>query len=525
MNVPTTIKSPSRILASALALGWAFDLLFYGQLPGLSVVLFILLIVATLVSLTHLDGIAPRRPNLWLLVPLFFFASMVAIRANPYLNAINILACLILLAFLAYFYSAGRLDRLGLAGYNLSFIVAGFNAIFRAIPLIPASIDSAGIKSRGKDSARVLLPVLRGLILALPVAIVFVVLLASSDVIFANWVGALLDIPIPDLRETFWHVALVLFVAWILAGGLAFAIARSGADDGEPWETVLDTIPKVIHIGFIEGSIILTVVNGIFMAFGWIQVTYLFGGPANITLEGYTYADYARRGFFELVAVSILTMGLILGLNSFTWRESRLQNIVFKSLATMMVALTGVLLASAFSRMWLYEEAYGFTHLRLIVHIFEVWLAVLFVWLVITMWAVPRRFALGAFVAVLGFLATLNLINLDSTIAEQNLARYKSIGRIDIYFLDDLSEDAIPTLLSKADSLSPGDRSWLLSDLGRRLGQMESDKNWMGIPSFNLARWQAYTAMRESALLAQYTQPAGATDSAEPTYLSDDWER
>lgn len=509
MNLPGAIKSPSRILASALALGWAFDLLFYGQIPGLSVLLFVLLLLTVLISLGRMDGINPRPQNLWLLVPIIFFASMLAVRANPVLNVFNVFVCLLLLALLAYFYSAGRLDRLGIIGYWLTLMISSFYAMFRAAPLIPQGLDLHKLKGHSAKGARTILPLLRGILLALPVAIVFIGLLASADVVFASWVGSLFSIELPDVRDALWHIVIVLSVAWVLTGSLAFAISRQGAEEVEPWESVLDTVPRRIHIGFIEGTVVLTVVNAIFLLFGWIQLTYLFGGPANITAEGYTYADYARRGFFELVAVSVLTMALILGLHSFTWRETAMHSLVFKVLATLMAVLTCLLLASAFDRMWLYEEAYGFTHLRLIVHVFEVWLALLFCWLLVTLWFKPKRFALGAFVSILGFLATLNIMNLDSTIAERNFARFQSSGKIDVYFLAQLSEDAVPALLANAQTLPQTDRTWLLSRLSDHYQEMQLDKSWMSIPSFNIARWQAYADLSANqSLIAQYAQPA-----------------
>src|SRR5262245_22939121 len=100
------MKSPLRILTAALALGWAFDFLFYGKIPGLSVLLFVLLCLSALLTLGRLDGVSPVRGNLWLFVPVIFFGAMVAVRANGFLIVLNVLACLLLLCLVAYFYSA-----------------------------------------------------------------------------------------------------------------------------------------------------------------------------------------------------------------------------------------------------------------------------------------------------------------------------------------------------------------------------------------------------------------------------------
>src|SRR6185369_16696657 len=77
---------------------------------------------------------------------------------------------------------------------------------------------------------------------------------------------------------------------------------------------------KIFSIGIIESLIVLGSVDLLFAAFVLIQFAYFFGGQRNISLEGLTYSDYARRGFFELVAVSVLTLALVLLLEGATLR-------------------------------------------------------------------------------------------------------------------------------------------------------------------------------------------------------------
>ncbi|MBI3970980.1 MAG: hypothetical protein HY332_06795 [Chloroflexi bacterium] len=108
---------PFRTLWLALVLGWCSDLLFYRQRLSLSVPVFVLLAVGALFGTGRLDGVRPARRNLWLLVPLLFFAAMVAVRANVFLTWLNLVAVVALSGLLVYFYAAGRVERLGLAGY------------------------------------------------------------------------------------------------------------------------------------------------------------------------------------------------------------------------------------------------------------------------------------------------------------------------------------------------------------------------------------------------------------------------
>ena len=74
----------------------------------------------------------------------------------------------------------------------------------------------------------------------------------------------------------------------------------------------------------------------------------------------------------------MLTLGLSLILDHVSVRQSQRENIIFRVLALMIVALTTIMLASASQRMWLYEQAFGFTQLRVYTHVFMVWLGVLF---------------------------------------------------------------------------------------------------------------------------------------------------
>ncbi len=176
-----------------------------------------------------------------------------------------------------------------------------------------------------------------------------------------------------------------------------------------------------------------------------------------------------------------------------------------------MVGLVLVILASAFQRLLLYEAAYGYTRLRVYGHVFVVWLGFTFVWFLGTLWFRPDRFALGAFVAALGFLVTLNAINPDAFIARQNIARINSEASIatqlepgryqaalDVHYLTRLSDDAMPTLLRNLDQMNYKDRQVLRDHLRERLERMEENTKWRKWPAFHLSRQRAYRLLVES---------------------------
>lgn len=493
IRVLPNLASPSRVLMAGLGLGMVFDVLFYGKMPGISVPLFVGCVVGVLVWLGQEEDVQPRMRNLWLLLPLFFFALMVYFRADGFLTLLNLCAVLGLLALLTYFYAAGRLDRLGILGYYLSLISTGLNSVALPFSLVPKSLQGRQLTGLGRARW---MPVLRGILLAAPVLLVFAALLSSADMVFAHLLGHLFSFDLlPILNDLFPQIIIALSVGWLLAGALAYAVGRrdsAASGDEEPWEAGMDAVPHRMSIGFVEVTTVLVLVNGLFLAFGLVQFAYLFGGESNISGAGLTYAEYARRGFFELVAVSVLTLALILGLHHLSRRDAARQRLIFNILGSLMVALVLVLLASAYWRMSLYEQAYGYTHLRLYVQVFELWLAATFGWLLLTLWWKPKRFAIGAFVSALGFLATLNLINPDATIARENLERYQATGKLDAYYLAGLTEDAVPYLIPALDYVQGPEREVLARALGYRLQNMEQTPNWREWQSLHWSRGEAF---------------------------------
>ena len=506
-----SIRPSARILAIGLALGIVVDLLFHGHALGISIPLFVLLLLGALFYLGQRQGLRPAWRNLWLLAPLLFLSAMVAVRASPFLTFLNVVASLALLGLVAHFYAAGHLERLSLVGYPVVWLRVGLNAFYRAAPLLSESGGGEALRQGARGRA---LPVVRGLLLALPVLAVFTCLLSSADLIFARYVKEVLSLPF--WRQIFGRATVVLVSAWLLAGGLAYALGRSAtAEEGSTFDRVLasvaravsrdqaageqdgldsllNALARVFSLGLVEGATVLATVDLLFATFVGIQFAYLFGGEANITAQGFTYAQYARRGFFELVTVAVLSLGFVLGLHWLTRRQTPAQERLFNGLGSLLAGLVLVMLASAFYRLRLYEVAYGLTELRLYVYVFMAWLGVAIVWFVVALWRLPRRFAIGGLVVALGFLVTLNLLNPDAFIARQNLARYQDSGKLDACYLTTLSEDAMPVLLAAVDQVTGDERKVLLEHLQRREQRLRDDRRWRTWPSLHLSRWRAF---------------------------------
>jgi hypothetical protein len=96
----------------------------------------------------------------------------------------------------------------------------------------------------------------------------------------------------------------------------------------------------------------------------------------------------------------------------------------------------------------------------------------------------------------MGFLATLNLVNPDATIARENLQRYQATGKVDAYYLTELSEDAVPALLPALDYMpaSP-DREVLVRALWSRLRTMEQTSDWREWQALHWSRSEAFAQL------------------------------
>ncbi len=348
-------------------------------------------------------------------------------------------------------------------------VVAGIAAVpIAAIPAIKWA--ARGLKEtrpapRGQKLGRTVL-ISAGLLL------VFVPLLASADAAFADLLGSL--VPTMDIGSPFeWGF---LFCAVGLgAVGACYVQATTLPLDGEPSERRA--------VSRREWAVPIGVLVAVFVVFVGVQLASLFGGDAYVqrTAE-LTYAEYARGGFWQLLAVTVLTLVVIAVATRFAATETAADRLWLRVLLGGLAGLTLVIVASALSRMWAYQQAYGFTALRLLVFACEVWLAVVYL-MVLAAGVELRASWLPRSMAATGIatLLVLAAMNPDRFIAEHNVDRWRATGKIDLPYLSTLSVDAVPAF----DALPADVRLCLLV-------RMKSDIDGTG-------QWNAWNLSRERA--------------------------
>ena len=365
-----------------------------------------------------------RRPSpeelAWTLAAVAL-AGVGTVRAAGWLAGL----CLLGAAGAAALVVAGRSVR----GVSTSVGVVAVAAL-RAVPWIGRGL-------RGGELGPVLRVGMAGLV-GLGLLAVFTPLLSSADAAFAELVDGLL--PTVDAAATSRWSALFGLTALALSGAGYLGLASPAPSPARPWSTRLRCLDWAVSTGLLVG---------LFALFVAVQFVVLFGSAEHVLrTTGLTYAEYARSGFWELLVVTALALGVLAAGSRWAPARTGAERIVKRGLLAALAALTLVIVASALGRMWLYQQAYGFTVLRLLVLTVELWLGAGFLLALVAVLRL-RPAGLTRPMVAAGLLALLGLAALDPErfVAQHNVARWTETGRIDANYLSTLSADATPALL------------------------------------------------------------------------------
>ena len=359
--------NPNRFWFTVILLGWAFDFLFWNKPAGVNFFIYVSLCLITGIFLLKADGLRLAPRSSLLLLPILFLSAMTFFRQEPMTVFLSVAMTIFLMGVFTITYLGGQWTLFGLTDYLFGYLTLLGSMLARPLGFM-AEVKREQPSLNEKRTSTVW-PVLRGVVIALPVIAIFASLLSSADPIFAERFKKFTDIfQIDNLPEYIFRLVYILIFAYAIAGTFLHAAQKSN----EPFEEKPRFAP---FLGFTESTIVLGSVVILFAVFVVIQFQYFFGGQANINIEGYTFAEYARKGFGELVAVAFFSLLLLLGLGAITRRETEAQRRTFSGLGVGLVGLVLVMLVSAFQRLMLYETAYGFSRLRAYTHVFMIWLA------------------------------------------------------------------------------------------------------------------------------------------------------
>jgi len=489
-------RSARRLLAAALVIGPLAQALLHETALGLNLVL---VVGAVQVSALLLRRPAARldRLDAWIPPVALAFAAFVAVRADPFLVLVDSLAALGL--------GAAAVAALGGAALTRRSVLGLIEVAIRGAVLVLAGAPEPIVAARPTSAAASLrqrlervAPLLRGLVIAVPLLLAFGGLFAAADAVFARGLSDLFAIEL-DLGELPPRLVLAASIAWVAAGALV-AVTRQ-VFRAEPRSSGAAASPSLPlpRLESAEAVVVLLSVDLLFAVFVVLQIAYLFGGRDTLAAAGLTYSDYARRGFFELLAVAFLSGGLIAGLEIVVSRRSP----AYVLSAVALAGLTLIVIASATLRLKLYQDAYGWTELRFYVYAAIGWLGLGAVATAALLLSARTRWLAHALAALaIGVWVAINAVGPQGFVARQNLARavdpsLVAVGGqsgLDARYLVSLGDDAVPVMIDALPYVDASDRPLLVDEISAR-AQALLGPHVTAWPAWNLARQRAREAI------------------------------
>ena len=306
-------------------------------------------------------------------------------------------------------------------------------AAVRGMPLLGRTLAAT-------SGHRLLWPVLRTAAVSLAALVVFGGLFASGDAIFGSWVAAL----IPDLAwdSLIFRSFVLAAVAGVVLTGCYVAlnpprVERLGLPEPRPVARAWEWLVPV-------GGVVLVLAG-----FVTAQASAMWGGHDYVRrVTGLSYADYVHQGFGQLTVATALTLATVAVAVRKAPRATPRDRLLLRVVLGALCLLTLVVVASALFRMAVYQQAFGYTVLRVLVDAFELWLGLVVVLVMVAGWRwsaawLPR----AALASGAAFLLAIGLANPEGWVARQNIERYQETGKIDTNYLSTLGPDAIPAIV------------------------------------------------------------------------------
>lgn len=515
-TAPSPVRLARQIALGAFITGALANPLLKHEAWGIGLFFWLLTLAAVTAFLAKAaQRTLSKESILWMLGAIAFGGAL-AWRDSEVLLVFDFIAMLAALTLFAL--SVNSIPVHGLIGSTLrdlvrSAIGTGFSVATGAATLLSRDIEPQSLLAKsGKDKGRQLA---RALLIAIPILIVFAILLRSADPLFSAFVK------LPDYQWDILiaNIFIIGFFSWVVAGWLrrVFIVQTSNTTTKQVFTFAIGTIDLAVVLG----ALVL-----LFSVFVAVQIGWLFGGESLvIRTTGLSYAEYARRGFFELSIVAVLLLPILLSAFVLTPSTDPRAIRLFRFLSAILVLELAAIIASAVMRMRLYIHYYGLSSSRLYATTFMAYLAVVYVAFVLTLLRLrPKMFSTAFTTSAFVILGILNVINPDALVARTNLARVSTsagVAGADPRYLATLGGDAVPYLVASltdtqiSDNIAPAEERCAAAHtiLSRWTGPTHS-KQTESWTSWNAARNSAskIVATHEAKLRQLACSPARAPD-------------
>ena len=459
------------------------SILFYGQKLGLSVFLFCIALGFFVLTILEKNNKIKNRKALILSVPIILISATYFIFNNAFFNFINIFVLIILFALMIIL-AVFEKSSLKLLIYKIFSLILGSIEFFEEAvgSIIEAVVGVFKKRDKSKTKNVKIGKIIKGLIVTIPILIVVLILLSSADSIFSNKLKDMLSTVFSfGIFESETYINLFFRLIIIIGITIYFiAILYNILEDKFCEKDVSETKPWKIDT--IIGNTILTVLNLVYLVFCYIQISVLFMKIGD--MQNFNYASYARQGFFQLMVVSIINFIIILITSK---RKEENKKINYTKIMNLLLAVfTLIILFSSFYRMYLYEQAYGYTFLRLMVYFALITEIILIIPTIMYILNLNINLTKTYFVVIMLMYILVNYVNIDYMIAKKNIDRYfeDENYELDMNYLQTLSIDATEQILR----LENVEDENVSNQLNYYLYKVESETQDINLQNFNINR-------------------------------------
>lgn len=453
-----------------LLLGILESILFFKLQYGINVLLFIIPFCIFLIYYLKGNELIKNKKGFLFLIPILIISTMYMVYDNvfSFLNMIAIPALFVIMIITI----VNPKEQLG------EFIKGCFKFVFG--PFDHLDKYNKSVKAYTKDNLHLTdkqKQIIKSIIVVVPIVIIILLLLSSADMMFHNLLSF-----IPDNWGDFSFSSLL---GRIFRFCIFFFYV--GASTVYWKETLINDKIETKSKKISEYTIVLllTVLNIIYVVFDIIQIRSLWLHQVSTDIS---YAEYARSGFFQLMVISLINLVIIL-----LSKKAKESNYI-KGMSTVMIGLTLIIIVSSFFRMFLYEQAYGYTELRLGVYCILITETILLIPTMIYIF--QKKFPLlKYYIVIITCVYTLvNCVSIDQIIAKNNISRYDRTGKIDIDYLMNYNSDNMKQLV---DLYKRTDDVDMKIELEVYFESMRKELKDRKILEYNVSKEKAYSLIKE----------------------------
>ena len=464
-------------------------ILFYGRDLGVNVILFMIpLLIFMYVFLKKNDRIKNVK-GLLFIVPIIMLSTCYLVFNNELFQALN---CLVipLLFILMYIYTIKPTFNLWTLLRNIGRVLfTPFEYIGRFYRVSTYKI-SEKIKISDKTKK-----VFKSLLIVVPIVLIIISLLSSADMIFGNIFDTVFDKIVHFFKyeifdEIIGKICSVIILFFAIGCTCLFLLHDYSIKEDKVKE---NKKPREL----LTMKLLLSALNVIYIIFDFIQVRSLLLHKVGTT---FTYAEYARRGFFELMVVSLINLAIILISKRYETKDNEKEYRYVEIMNVIMVLLTIVIIVSSFLRMHLYEAAYGYTTLRLLVFATLITEAILMIPTIMYIFNSDIKVLRSYIIIITCAYLVLNFINIDYMVARRNVNRYYANNKIDIDYLENYYTDNVPVLIELYKKTDDVDMKRELENYLRHFRYENETDSYF---EFNLSKYRALKLLDKNKIYAE----------------------